>query len=226
MPYGKDMVKNAQWSPILLDIDGTIVASGELVMECFNLALRDLGVSELSTTEVRKVVGPPLAVSFSLLAGIPSEEVDQAVKIYRDYYTPRLLEPPLYPGVAQLIADLHSAGIPLSTATTKMETSAVKQLKYWGLDQYFTVIAGATPDPSCSKITVVADALARLRNADVSVDNPVLVGDRIFDAEGGEMNHIDVIGAAWGYGEPAEFDSPAVVTIAPSVEELRSLLLG
>lgn len=213
------------FTPVLFDVDGTIVASGELVMECFQLTMEKLGMPPLPAESLRKVVGPPLAVSMNLLAGVPEEGVEEAVAIYRSFYLPRFLETPVYGGIEQLLADLHAAGIPLATATTKLEKMAKEQLEHLGLAKYFTVIAGATPDPLCTKATVVADALERLRSVGVETVNPVLVGDRSFDVEGAEINGIKVIAAGWGYGVPEEFDSEVVVAVAPDVDAARKYLI-
>lgn len=213
------------YSPVLFDVDGTIVASGELVMECFQQTMQQLDLPLLPAATLRKVVGPPLAVSMNLLAGVPEEDVDEAVKVFRSFYLPRFLEPKVYPGVRELLADLHQAGVALATATTKREDLARQQLDHLELSQYFTVIAGATADPLCSKTAVVSDALKRLSAAGCPATNPVLIGDRSFDVEGAEMNGIKLIGAGWGYGERSEFESPAVLTVANTVEEVRPYLL-
>lgn len=213
------------FSAVLFDVDGTLVESGQLITECFQTALKEIGHPGLPQTTVSQVVGPPLAHSFASIAGLSAEKVPLAIDSYRAHYLPRYLEPPLYPGIRELLADLHAAGIPLATATSKMERSAKRQLEKWEIDQYFTVIAGATPSPDSTKQLVVADALKRLRGAGTDVENAVLVGDRVFDVNGAEANGIKAIAALWGYGEDSEFDSPALVAKADSVSDLRALLL-
>lgn len=211
-------------APILFDVDGTLFASGDLVMNSYQQTLTELGLPPLPPETLRKVVGPPLIVSFHELAGIPERHVEHAVKTYRNIYTPKVLEPPLYEGIPGLLEDLHTAGIPLATATTKLEQFAALQIEHWGLDRYFQVIAGASDDPSSTKTTVVADALARLQRRGVDTEGALLIGDRIHDVEGAAANNISVIGAAWGYGDSSEFESPIVQSVARDVEHLRELL--
>lgn len=212
-------------APVLFDIDGTLVNSGSLVIECFQAALSELGLPVLSAEELRPVVGPPLAVTFREMFGLPEGEVADAIALYRSFYIPRFLEPPLYPGVSGLLADLSAAGFPMATATTKLEKFAALQMEHWGLDRYFVTVAGATTDSS-NKTTVVASALSRLTAAGFACDGAVLVGDRSFDVEGASANGIRAIGAGWGYGVPSEFESPVVLGVAGDVEELRGILLG
>ncbi|WP_350258568.1 HAD hydrolase-like protein [Scrofimicrobium sp. R131] len=213
------------WPTVLFDVDGTLVASGELIMECFQAALVEIGRDPLTDDQITHVVGPPLGYSFSHFAQIEPELMDEAIRVYRALYLPRFLEPPMYPGIPELVAELAEAGVRLGTATSKMETMAQAQLEYLGLAPYFDVIAGASPDPASTKSHVVADALSRLGAVGADLDRPVLVGDRHHDVEGATDNNIAVIGAGWGYGSPEEFTAPAVVAVAAQVADLRDLLL-
>lgn len=213
------------YSAVLFDVDGTLVDSGPVVVECFQKALSDMGMPPLNAEGQRKIIGPPLGVSFNLIAGVPTEAVEEAISIYRSYYRERFLEPALYPGIAELLKNLHTAGIPIATATTKVEALAEQQLQHLGLDQYFDVIAGATDDPHHTKVKVVADALRRLADKGLDTTSAVLVGDREFDVEGAELNDLPLIVADWGYGVPEEFVSPAVAAHAKSPSALQEMLL-
>ncbi len=215
----------SSWPTILFDVDGTLVQSGDLIMDSFQEALTELGLDPLPEGTLSQVVGPPLIYSFEHFAGVRPQDLGEAVRTYRRIYVPHFLEPPVYPGIRSLLEDLSSAGVHLGTATSKMEKMARAQLEHLELDRFFHVIAGATPDPTSTKSAVVADALRRLDAKGARLDPTVLVGDRSHDVEGAEDNQIKVIGAGWGYGTAAEFDSPAVVAVADSVDSLRSLLL-
>lgn len=213
------------WTTILFDVDGTLVASGELIMNSFQEALDELGRPRLGPEQITNVVGPPLAQSFTEFCGIPDSELDHAVETYRRIYLPHFLGPPMYEGIPELLADLREAGIHLGTATSKMETMARTQLEHLGIDHYFNVIAGAKPDPNSTKTAVVADSLERLQALGASPENAVLIGDRSHDVLGAENNQIEMIGAGWGYGSPEEFNSDSVTAVAGNVRALRDLLL-
>ena len=213
------------WPTILFDVDGTLVKSGELITSAFQEALVEIGFDPLPSETVTKVIGPPLSYSFEHFAGVHEQDLDKAIHVYRRIYVPHFLDAPLYPGVRELLSDLSAAGFHLGTATSKMETMARKQLEHLEVDRHFHVIAGAPPDPNSTKSHVVADALDRLGAQGAPLHAPVLIGDRSHDVQGAEDNQIRVIGAGWGYGSPEEFDSPAVVTVASSVDQLRTLLL-
>jgi phosphoglycolate phosphatase len=69
----------------------------------------------------------------------------------------------------------------------------------------------------------VAEALSDLRKAGHDVENPVLIGDRIYDVEGAITNGIPAIIVNWGYGFPEE--AAAAIATVDSTDELRALLL-
>ena len=54
----------------------------------------------------------------------------------------------------------------------------------------------------------------------------VMIGDRIFDIEGGKQNHTMTIGVTFGFAEEKEVISSGADFIAHSVEELRQILWG
>lgn len=208
---------------VLLDVDGTLVDSGPVIMDALEHTLKTMGFVVPPTQELGKYVGPPLWVSFPLL-GVPDDQVSEAVATYRAYYKHRCLTPPVYPGMVELIKDLHAAGIALGTATSKQEHMAKDQMEHLGLAPYFTEIIGATPDPHCDKSAVVQDALNRLEARGADISRAVIVGDRHYDLNGAKATGIASIGVTWGYAEPGELD-PAT-HIAQDVQALRNILLG
>ena len=87
---------------------------------------------------------------------------------YMDHY----LDPEPFDGVRDLLWDLHHAGVPLATATSKQTPMAIAQMEHLGLADAFDVIAGTTPDPGSSKTTVIHEAIARLGAMGADVSHP------------------------------------------------------
>ena len=124
----------------------------------------------------------------------------------------------------EVLARIAEAGVPLSLATSKPESAARRILEHYGLAQYFTVICGASEDEVRSaKADVVEEALRRLRELDVDLSTPVMVGDREHDVHGAAAHGIPTIMVEWGYGSPAE--AAGTVAVVSGAEELATLLL-
>ena len=147
-------------SVVLFDVDGTLVDSAPAVMSAFRDALSDYDLPIPDDQRLRTYVGPPLWYSFADL-GYEGELLAGLVTRYRTRYQAHYLDPEPFPGVIDLLHDLHNAGIPLATATSKQTPMAVAQMEQLGLTSIFDVVAGATPDPSSNKARVIREALRR-----------------------------------------------------------------
>ena len=209
-------------SVVLFDVDGTIVDSAPAVMNAFRGALSDYDLPIPDDQRLRTYVGPPLWYSFSDL-GYEGELLAHLVSGYRARYQAHYLDPEPVPGVIELLHDLHRAGIPLATATSKQAPMAFAQMEHLGLSEVFDVIAGATPDPASSKATVIREALTRLEARGVDTSHPVIIGDSIWDVRGAQEAGIPVIGVGWGYATEDGLDEADAV--CETVEELRSFIL-
>ena len=191
-------------------------------MSAFRGALSDYDLPIPDDQRLRTYVGPPLWYSFSDL-GYEGELLAHLVSGYRARYQAHYLDPEPFPGVIELLHDLHRAGIPLATATSKQAPMALAQMEHLGLSEVFDVIAGASPDPASSKATVIREALTRLEARGVDTSHPVIIGDSIWDVRGAQEAGIPVIGVGWGYATEDGLDEADAV--CETVEELRSFIL-
>ena len=188
----------------------------------FRAALSDFGLPIPDDQRLRTYVGPPLWHSFGEL-GYSGQLLADLVARYRELYAHYYLDPEPFEGVPELVWDLHRAGVPVATATSKQAPMAIAQMEHLGLSQAFDVIAGATPDPGSSKTTVIHEAVARLGALGADVSHPVIVGDSIWDVRGGHEAGIPVIGVGWGYATQDGLDDADLV--CETVEDLRALLI-
>ena len=209
-------------SVVLFDVDGTIVDSALAVMSAFRGALSDYGLPIPDDQRLRTYVGPPLWYSFGDL-GYSGELLAGLVTRYRARYRAHYLDPAPFPGVIDPLHDLHGAGVPLATATSKQAPMALAQMEHLGLTSVFDVVAGATPDPSSNKATVIREALTRLEALGADISHPVIVGDSIWDVRGAQEAGIPVVGVGWGYATEDGLDDADAV--CETVEDLRAFIL-
>ena len=206
---------------IFFDLDGTITDSGEGIINSVCLALTHYGIPIPSREALRVFVGPPLHETFEQF-GVPAEECDRAVEIFRSRYTTiGIFENAPYPGIRELLEALTSHGHRLMIATSKPENMAVQVLEHFDLARYFEMICGATLDRSRIEKT---DVIAYLLKQAGSVENTVMVGDTSFDVLGAASHGIPTIGVAWGYGQVQDMLDAGAIAIASSPNELLALL--
>ncbi|MCR2801940.1 HAD hydrolase-like protein [Microbacterium sp. zg-Y818] len=221
------MPLRSPFSCVLWDVDGTIVDASEGILRRLAVTLEHFGHPAPTYAELVHWIGPPMFESFQTNVGMTPEQSTEAVAFYRtlgkaDGYTTGAR---LYPGIAELIADLAAAGVPQGTASSKPEIQVRALMDHFALAPYFASITGATSDERtlATKADIIAESLRRLRVAGVDTSRPVLIGDRHHDVDGGAVHDVPVIFVRWGFSWPHE--SEGATAVVDSVEELRSLLL-
>ena len=206
---------------IIFDLDGTLTDSGEGILNCAELALRHFGLPVPSREAMRVFVGPPLHETF-LKFGVPAQQVEEAVTVFRSRYTTvGKFENTPYPGVYEMLDALRAAGHTLLIATSKPENMAIEILNKFELSKYFDRICGATLDRS--RITK-EDVIAYLLASNGTADNMVMVGDTAFDVLGAAAHKIPTVGVSWGYGAVEDMQNAGAETIVHSMQALTEYL--
>ena len=207
---------------ILFDLDGTLTDSGEGIINCAWLALKHFGLPLPDKDTMRVFVGPPLRDSF-LRFGVPEEDVETAIEIYRSRYVPTgIFENTPYPGIKSMLAALKEKGHKLFVATSKPEGMATAILEKFQLAPYFDLICGASMDDTRdSKDKVIAYLLEKTGGN----EDYIMVGDTAFDVEGAAVNGIPTVGVAWGYGKVEDMKAAGAKAIAHSPAELLEILI-
>jgi len=208
---------------ILFDLDGTLVESGPSITASIRHALAAIDGPQLDEATLRSFIGPPLRESFRDMAGLEGAALDQVVKIYREHQLNvaiNMVE--LYPGIADLLADLRHAGVPLAVATSKQTQNARLVLEHTEISDYFEVISGAEPG-RMEKRHSIETARDHLAQTGVDLSDAVMIGDRIHDIAGAAHFEMTCISVTWGYGTAEEWQQAD--KIAESVGQLRTFLL-
>lgn len=205
---------------ILFDLDGTLTDPGIGITNSVAYALKRWNIEVEDRKSLYRFIGPPLQDSFREYYGFSQEDALRAVDVYREYFCEKgLYENEVYPGVEKLLQVLKEQGKTLVLATSKPEEFAVRILRHFGLDRYFTVMAGATMDPSRSKKgDVIAYALRESGVTELS--KAIMIGDREHDIFGAKQNGLDSIGVLFGYGDREELEKAGATYIAATVEDI------
>lgn len=199
---------------LLLDLDGTLSASGPVVVRGIVRTLTALGEPVPSEAELYRWLGPPLEDSFAALPGVDAARTAEAVRHYRAQYDP--LEPDLFDGIVDVLSAVHAEGIPMAVATTKPQHFAEQVVEGKGLGDLVGAVRGWQPDAGrLTKGDCIRDALEALGGP----EQPVMVGDRVHDVEGAAEHGVPCLGALWGYGGPGELSGAARLLERP--EQMR-----
>lgn len=214
---------------ILFDLDGTVSDSGLGIMACVRYALESLGIRENDDKRLRAFVGPPLSDQFRAGYDLDEAQVKAALEKYRERYTVQgILENEMYAGMGELLRELKAAGRRLALATSKPLPFAREIIERYGVADCFEVIMGSELDGRRStKIQVMEEALRQMGLTEpATLAETAMVGDRKYDIEGARHCGVLAIGVGFGYADPGELKAAGADIILPTVEALRSYLLG
>lgn len=209
---------------ILFDLDGTLTDSAPGILNCYRYALNAMGVDE--PEDIMRVVGPPLFDSFAEICGMNENQVNEAVRIYRQRYAETgLFENNVYDGIPEMLRQLKNSGKRLFVATSKPEVFAVRILEKFNLAQYFDVIGGADINGTRNaKQEVIEYVLSR---GNITDRNDVLmVGDRFHDIIGAKKCGIPCMSVLWGYGNKEEFIEYGADIIVNTPQETADIIIN
>ncbi len=218
---------------ILFDLDGTLTDPKEGITKSVAYALETYGIHVEDLDSLCKFIGPPLKESFMKYYGLTSQQAEEAVEKYREYFKPRgVYENKMYDGVDNLLQNLKASGKVVVLATSKPTVFAKVILEHFDLMQYFDVVCGSELDGSrVKKGDVIAYALEQVRTLvsaageEFAKASAVMVGDREHDIIGAKENGLDSVGVLYGYGCREEFQEHGAEYIVETVEELENMVV-
>jgi phosphoglycolate phosphatase len=221
---GEPMLPNV--SNMLWDLDGTLTDPKEGITRCIRYALDRLGGSMPPADRLDWCIGPPLTVSFSRLLNTTDPAIlDRALVLYRERFSTKgMFENRLYPGVASSLNGLRKAGFNLFLATSKPRVFARQILDHFRLTPLFHAVYGSELDGRLSdKGALIAHILHR-EGLDPAAT--LMVGDRLYDIEGGKENEVMTAAAAWGYGTRDEIAAANPDIVFETIVELTQRMMS
>ena len=182
---------------VIFDLDGTLADSSPGILWSFHSTLEVIGL-EADEDTLRRLIGPPLGDSFRML-GVPEDDVERVVEIYRDFYAGRgVAHASLYDGVAATLEALVDEGVRLAVATAKRVDFARQMLANLDVDEHFDLVAGASLDLS---VTAKYDIMSEVLDTWVvsELRDVWMVGDRHYDMAAARAH--GVVAHDHGHGE-------------------------
>ena len=214
------------YDPIIFDLDGTLLNTLGDLAAAGNHALETLGFSAHETEKYRYFVGNgiPKLIERICPPGSDAETQARVHKVFSEYYSLHkadLTKP--YPGMTELLAELHAQGITAVCNTNKDHTFSEALLRsFYGGSLAEIVGAGlgynTKPDP--------AAALYLVNKYAKESKKPLYVGDSGVDMQTAQNAGIDACGVLWGFRERAELEAFSPAHIAANVDELRRIIIG
>tara|TARA_R110000787_G_scaffold13410_16_gene42275 strand:+ start:168 stop:827 length:660 start_codon:yes stop_codon:yes gene_type:complete len=208
---------------VVFDCDGTLVDSQHSICTAMTRAFEEARLAPPDRPAILSVVGLSLPLAIARL--LPDAEAD-----FHDHLSDRYklafqamrreegVCEPLYPGIADLVAELDAAGWLLGVATGKSDRGLTLCLTHHGLIDRFVTLQTADRHPSKPHPSMLLTAMADAGATPVST---VMIGDTSFDIDMGVAAGVRSIGVAWGYHSPAELLASGAQAVAMDSAALR-----
>jgi HAD superfamily hydrolase (TIGR01509 family) len=183
---------------IVFDLDGTLVASHDLIAQTINRVLVSQDLPAVDPEAVHAMTGLPLATIFrSVLPAAAAESELACVDLYRQLFEQDVL-PVLapIPGALETVTAVASLA-PLAVATGRLTSTAEQIMLRCKLDSYFGVVLGsdlaARPKPFPDLLLLVLERLGGIDPARVLV-----VGDSSADVAMARAAGAYACAVTWG----------------------------
>jgi phosphoglycolate phosphatase len=213
-------------SNILFDLDGTLTDPREGITRCIQYALGQLNKRIPPWEQLTWCIGPPLKASFAQLLNTSDKTIlDRALVHYRKRFSEKgLFENTLYPEVASALNDLRTAGFKLFLATSKPRVFARQILDHFKITPYFHTVYGSELDGRLSDKGVLIAHIIEQEKLDSSAT--LMIGDRVYDIQGGKENNVMTAAVAYGYGTRDEIDAARPDVVFETIAALSSTLVS
>lgn len=215
---------------ILFDLDGTLLDTLEDLSEAVNHALDLRGLPLHSIDEYRHMVGHGVRnlVQQALEASLQKtpdqvggDVIDAALADFKTYYQAHIdVHTHPYPGIPELLADLHARGVKLAVASNKFQEGTEYLIRELFPGIPFVAILGNRPGwPLKPSPEIVQEVL---RRAEVAPEDALMVGDSPTDMRTAANGGIEGLAVSWGYRSARELAGNRIIDSVPA---LRTELL-
>jgi phosphoglycolate phosphatase len=212
---------------VIFDLDGTLVDTIADLGAAANAALAAKGLPQHAPEAFRGMVGH--GVRNLMRQAMPEalredeQALDALLEVFLAYYLEHIDERSRpYPGIPELLAELHAAGVQLGVASNKFQAGAAKLIGRMFPGISFTAVLGGRPGVPLKPDPAVVDEIRE--RAGVSCGETVMVGDSGTDMATAERAGVAAIAVSWGFRTREQLgDAPRIVD---GVAQLRDLLLA
>ena len=210
---------------VIFDLDGTLLDTIEDLKEAVNHAMRMRGFPTFTRDQVMAMVGHGARNLMRKALPVGHKEdamVDAAYNDFRAYYITHIdVHTKPFPGIQDLLTQLHQEGVMLAVASNKFQEGTEHLIKEFFPEILFVAVLGGRPDFPLKPDPEIVNEV--LRKAGIEKEDAVMIGDSDTDMETAANGGIMGIAVNWGYRDMSSIEN---LKVANSVEELHQILLS
>ena len=189
---------------IILDFDGTLADTQELIVKTMQQTLEALGLESRTDEQCASMIGLPLKQAFTDLLSMSDEMGGQCVETYRRIFNENnaVYKIPTFPNVLETLYQLHKQGYTLTIASSRSNRSLREFVNDMHLNDVIPYVLGAEdvtrakPNPE--------PVLQTLEIFHCTPDEAMVIGDTWYDIEMGKRAGVKTCGVTYGNGTREE----------------------
>ena len=187
---------------VIFDIDGTLNMTETYGVAAYHKALKQMGADRFTDEQLRDRIGATFTEDVKFFFGEhAAERLDEfSALIGQLWFAEVDTKARLFPGTAEMLRSLKENGHRLAICSNATEEEIAVILKALHVEQEFDYVQGLTLKDT------KADSLRVLLHR-IQPEQAVMVGDRFYDMQAANGNHIPFIGCLYGYGAEHELDA-------------------
>ena len=200
----------------IFDLDGTLLDTLNDLAASTNHALRQHGMPEHTTDEVRRMVGNGVAklIERAVPQGLDNPDYEQVLADFKTHYSVHSMDTTRpYPGIEELLHTLKQQGKRLAVVSNKFCTATEALCRHFFGDTIEVAIGESERIRMKPAPDAVIEAMRRL---DAHKDNTVYVGDSEVDVATAHNSGLPCISVTWGFRDRALLTDHGATTFADS----------
>lgn len=183
---------------VIFDLDGTLLDTSEGIKSSVKHVIEKYNLPIPTENILNKFIGPPVQVSFKNLYNLSDEKSSAMAALFREQYkSVDLFKAKPYDNVVDVLKYLKSNGVKTAVATYKREDYTKLLLDHFCLSKYLDIICGSDFDGKLKKKDIIVNAVNK---SGFAINDAIMVGDTVLDAEGASTIGMDFIAALYGFG--------------------------
>jgi pyrophosphatase PpaX len=205
---------------IIFDMDGTLIDTNALVIECIQEAVKEFLGYHPSVEEFVEIIGKPLSVQMGFFSG---EKTIEMVEYYRKiYHERRDKKTYLFSGVAELLEKLDEIGMLMAIVSNKGSHGIHHALEKFNLEKYFDPVISVTdvihkkPDPE--------GAYKTLQKWGFKSEETLFIGDSSNDVLCANQAGIPAVLVGWTILPEHQFTNLKIDYRVEHIEEIFELI--
>jgi len=211
------------WDAVLFDLDGTLVDTVPLIIECYKaMMMRHRGHAG-SIEEWLTTIGRPLSASLADIAR-DAQEAEALLATYievQDGLHDKMVT--LFEGMSEVLSAANGQGFPQAIVTSKGRWMTDRSIAVSGFEGHFPVIitaddvTRAKPDPEPVHLALDRLGIAASRRV-------LFIGDSLHDLESGHAAGVQTVAVTWGALGESTLREGAPDFLVRTVRELIPIL--